>query len=80
MLDEFGAQIRVGLLAQRLQQLLLLNGTHDRMAVTVLEELSNEASDSIFGFNCVAHTILLLQRPLKVVLLSQGIALGVFEA
>ena len=64
---------------QHLQELLILNWTHDGMAVTIGEELSDQATNAIFGLNCIANASLLFQTFLEIILLRQHVAISILE-
>ena len=61
LLDEFGSELVISHLLQRLQLLLLFNGSHEREAVAIGEDLLYEASDPVLVLYGVAESLLLMQ-------------------
>lgn len=79
LLDEFRSEALVVEIVEHLQLLLFLDGPDDCVAISILEEVSNQSSDSILLLDRIAHALLLLQRLLEIVLLSNAVSVLILK-
>ena len=68
MLDEFRPQLRIIHLLQRLELLLLFDGSHHGEAVSIRENLLNKSPNSILLVDVVAASLLVHEGALEVLL------------